>query len=73
MEFVQSLRQMDLQRSPASPETLDWAAALLRLDVTALDDASPEALLDTLTTLLKTRNDRAAVTTEVVQRMVAAC
>ncbi len=73
VEFVQSLRQLDLERKPGIAETLDWAAALLRLDVNALDDASPEALLDTLSTLLKTRTDRAAVTTEVVQRMVAAC
>jgi MoxR-like ATPase len=73
VEFVQSLRQVDLQRKPGIAETLDWAAALLRLDVKALDEASPEAILDSLTTLLKTRSDRAAITPDVVQRMVAAC
>jgi MoxR-like ATPase len=73
VEFVQSLRQVDLQRKPGIAETLDWAAALLRLDIESLDDATPEAILDTLTTLLKTRSDRAALTPDVVQRMVAAC
>ena len=73
VEFVQSLRQTDLQRRPGIAETLDWVAALLRLDIDALDAATPEALLDTLAALLKTRADRAAMTSDVVQRMVAAC
>jgi MoxR-like ATPase len=73
VEFVQSLRQVDLQRKPGIAETLDWTAALLRLDIEALDEATPEAILDSLTTLLKTRSDRAAITPDVVQRMVAAC
>jgi MoxR-like ATPase len=73
VEFVQALRQTDLQRRPGIAETLDWVAALLRLDIEALDSADPEALLDTLSALLKTRADRAVMTTEVVQRMVAAC
>ena len=73
VEFVQSIRQLDLQRKPGIAETLDWAAALLRLGLTALDADRAEILLDTLGTLLKTRPDRAAVTPELVQRMVAAC
>jgi len=73
VEFVQSLRQVDLQRKPGIAETLDWAAALLRLQIKALDEAGPEAILDSLSALLKTRQDRAALTTEVVQRMVATC
>jgi MoxR-like ATPase len=73
VEFVQSLRQLDLQRKPGIAETLDWAAALLRLQVDSLEAASPEAILDTLAALLKTRADRAAMTIEVVRKMVAAC
>jgi MoxR-like ATPase len=73
VEFVQSLRQLDLQRKPGIAETLDWAAALLRLNVNALEAARPDAILDSLTALLKTRADRASMTAEVVQRMVAAC
>jgi len=73
VEFVQSLRQVDLQRRPGIAETLDWAAALLRLEIQTLPEASPEAILDSLTALLKTRSDRAAITQDVAQRMVAAC
>jgi MoxR-like ATPase len=73
VEFVQSLRQVDLQRKPGIAETLDWTAALLRLQIKALDEAAPEAILDSLSALLKTRGDRAAMTTDVVQKMVATC
>jgi MoxR-like ATPase len=73
VEFVQSLRQLDLQRKPGVAETLDWAAALLRLNVNTLEAARPEAILDSLSALLKTRADRASMTADVVQRMVAAC
>jgi MoxR-like ATPase len=73
VEFVQSLRQLDLQRKPGIAETLDWAAALLRLNVGTLEAVSPEAILDSLAALLKTRSDRASMTVDVVQRMVAAC
>jgi len=73
VEVMQELRQLDLQRKPGVAETLDWTAALLRLDIESLDASSTEALLDTLTAVLKTRSDRASVTPEVLQRMVAAC
>jgi MoxR-like ATPase len=73
VEFVQSLRQLDLQRKPGIAETLDWAAALLRLNVNTLEAASPEAILDSLSALLKTRADRASMTPDVMQRMVATC
>ena len=73
VEFVQSLRQLELQRKPGVAETLDWAAALLRLNVNELGAASSEEILDSLSALLKTRADRASVTADVVQRMVAAC
>jgi MoxR-like ATPase len=73
VEFVQSLRGLDLQRKPGIAETLDWATALLRLDVDRLDDAEPEAILETLSALLKTRNDRAEMSADVVRRLVASC
>jgi MoxR-like ATPase len=73
VEFVQALRQMDLQRRPGIAETLDWAAALLCLEIPTLDATSPDAVIHTLSALLKTRADRAAVTTDVVQRLVATC
>jgi MoxR-like ATPase len=72
VEFVQSLRHLDLQRKPGIAETLDWAAALLRLNLQRLGDIDHETMLDSLTALLKTRNDRLALTADVVKRMVAA-
>ncbi|HMN78875.1 MAG TPA: MoxR family ATPase [Burkholderiaceae bacterium] len=71
--FVQAVRRMELQKKPGIAETLDWAAALLRLDVRVIDAAGVERLLDTLSALIKTRDDRAAFPREVVARLAAAC
>jgi MoxR-like ATPase len=68
--FVQALRRADLRKKPGIAETLDWAAALLRLKVKSLDER-PEALMDSLVCLLKTREDSEAMTEATVQRMVA--
>lgn len=73
VEFVQAVRGLDLQRKPGIAETLDWAAALLCLDVAALEEASPESILDSLGALLKTRADHQALTLDVAQRLVASC
>lgn len=71
--FVQAVRRMELQKKPGIAETLDWAAALLRLDIRVIDAAGVERLLDTLSALIKTRDDRAAFPREVVARLAAAC
>jgi len=68
--FVQALRRGDLRKKPGIAETLDWAAALLSLDVDSLDD-NPEAVMDSLVCLLKTREDSEAMTEATVERMVA--
>jgi len=73
VQFVQSTRRMDLQKKPGIAETLDWTAALLRLGMSSLDQPGAEGILDTLAALVKTREDRAAFTREVVARMAAAC
>ena len=73
VEFVQSVRRMELQKKPGIAETLDWTAALLRLGISAIDDDGAERILDTLSALIKTRDDRAAFTREVVARIAAAC
>jgi MoxR-like ATPase len=73
VQFVQGVRKMDLVKRPGIAETLDWTAALLRLGVGNLAGASAEQLLDTLTALIKTREDRTAFTRETVARMAAAC
>jgi len=71
--FVQSVRRMDLQKKPGIAETLDWTAALLRLGISAIDDDGAERILETLSALIKTRDDRAGFTREVVARIAAAC
>ena len=73
VEFVQSVRRMDLRKKPGIAETLDWTAALLRMGISSIDDDGAERILDTLSALVKTRDDRAGFTREVVARMAAAC
>ncbi len=70
VEYVQQLRSYDLRKNPGIAETLDWAAALVSLDINNLQD-DPERILDTLVCLLKTREDRLAISSEVSGRLVA--
>ena len=73
VSFVQGLRRIELNKRPGVAETLDWAAALLRLDIQRIDMDSAELLLDTLSALVKTRDDRAALPREAVARLAATC
>ena len=73
VEFVQSVRRMDLQKRPGIAETLDWAAALLRLGIATIDGDGADRIVETLTALIKTRDDRAGFTREVIARIAAAC
>ncbi len=68
VRFVQALRKEDLEKKPGIAETLDWAAALVGLDVKKLD-GDPETLRRTLICLLKTEADLASVSKEVVGRL----
>ena len=68
--FVQKLREQDLRKVPGVAETLDWTAALLRLDMKSLGD-NPDAVVATLGCLLKTREDIDAMPAEVIHRLVA--
>ena len=68
--FVQKLRAEELQKRPGTAETLDWAAALMRLGVRSLD-ATPDFIADTLGCLLKTREDLAAMPPTVTARLLA--
>lgn len=70
--FVQAVRRMDLQKKPGIAETLDWAAALMRLEITTLDKDGADRILETLGALIKTREDRLAMPREVVARLAAA-
>jgi MoxR-like ATPase len=67
--MVEAVRKEELRKVPGVAETLDWAAALVGIDVRDLRDA-PEAVHETLQCLLKTREDRARVTREVTQRLL---
>jgi len=69
--FVQAVRRMDLQKKPGIAETLDWAAALLRLGITTLDKDGAARIVQTLGALVKTREDRLALPREVVARLAA--
>ena len=67
--MVESIRKEDLRKVPGVAETLDWAAALIGLDVKDLHDA-PEIVHETLMCLLKTQEDRARLTREVSERLL---
>ena len=71
--FVQAVRRMDLQKKPGIAETLDWTAALLRLGISVIDKDGAERIMETLSALIKTRDDRAAFPREAVARLAAAC
>jgi MoxR-like ATPase len=70
--FVQALRRLDLQKRPGTAETLDWAAALMRMRVDTLE-AGAEPLFGTLGCLLKTREDQAALPPTEFARLLAGC
>ncbi|CAN5194601.1 MoxR family ATPase [soil metagenome] len=67
--MVEKIRKEDLRKVPGVAETLDWAAALVGLDVRDLRDA-PEIVHETLMCLLKTREDKARFKPEVTQRLL---
>ncbi|MGT2439759.1 AAA family ATPase [Bradyrhizobium betae] len=67
--MVEGIRKEELRKVPGVAETLDWAAALVGLDIRDLNDA-PETVHETLICLLKTHEDRARVTPEVTQRLL---
>jgi len=67
--FVAAVRREDLRKVPGVAESLDWAAALVGLEVRDLK-AEPETVQDTLLCLLKTKEDRLALAPEVTQRLL---
>jgi hypothetical protein len=67
--LVESIRKEDLRKVPGVAETLDWAAALVGLDVRDLHDA-PETVHETLMCLLKTHEDKAKFKPEVTARLL---
>ena len=68
--FIQSLRGCDMQKRPGVAESLDWAAALVRLEVSSLEDSMSE-IISSLSCLVKTKEDMDMLTQEEVKRLVA--
>ena len=65
--FIQELRETELFKIPGVSETLDWTAALLALNQTALD---PQVIEDTLGIMLKYQDDIEQVRGEPVQALL---
>lgn len=67
--MVESIRKEELRKVPGVAETLDWAAALVGLDIGNLHDA-PETVHETMMCLLKTHEDKSRMTREVTARLL---
>ncbi|MEZ5445230.1 MAG: MoxR family ATPase [Gammaproteobacteria bacterium] len=57
VKFVHGVRALDLRKRPGVAETLDWAAALMALEIPSLPE-NAERIIDTLGCLMKTQEDR---------------
>ncbi len=60
VQLMARLRKMELRKRPGIAEAIDWAEALLCLDVKSLKE-NEEIVEQTLTCLLKTKEDQLAV------------
>ena len=69
VRFVQLLRREDLEKTPGIAETLDWARALVGLDIDSIDK-DPGAVQASLICLLKTEADLKRVPPEVAARLI---
>ncbi|MBS0408384.1 MAG: MoxR family ATPase [Proteobacteria bacterium] len=67
--FVQTLRTLDLRKSPSISETVDWARALILLHAAALE---PELVRETLNVLLKFEQDIVAVEAKLGEHLAKA-
>lgn len=65
--FVQSLRRMDLYKTPGIAESINWAQALAALDCVALDAQRVDS---TLGTLLKYQDDIARIQGSQAAKMI---
>jgi MoxR-like ATPase len=67
--LMAEMRRQELAKTPGIAETLDWAAALVGLGVSRLEN-DREAVFATLSCVLKTRQDSARITREVTDRLI---
>jgi len=68
-ELMGNLRKEDLAKVPGVAETIDWAAALVGLGTRRLHD-DRELVFESLSCVLKTREDQARITREVTDRLL---
>ena len=54
IDAIRKIRDLDLKKKPCVSETLDWAQALIALQI---EDLSPEVVRDTLNVILKYQAD----------------
>jgi MoxR-like ATPase len=64
--FVQTLRTLELRKTPSISETVDWARALILLHAEALD---PDLVRETLSVLLKFEQDIVAVESKLGEHL----
>jgi len=64
VDFVQAVRQLDLKKPPAVSETIDWARAIVLLNMKVLD---ADFVRNTLNVLLKFKSDIDNVESEVTR------
>jgi MoxR-like ATPase len=67
--MIENIRKEDLRKVPGVAETLDWAVALIGLDIRDLHD-DPEIVHETLMCLLKTREDKARFKPEITAKLL---
>ena len=67
-KFMELLRQEDFYKRPGIAETLDWANALLSLGI---DDLNEEVIENTLSCILKYRQDQEKLTGDNLQKALA--
>jgi MoxR-like ATPase len=68
VSFVQSVRRLNLVKSPGVAETLDWAQALMTLGKTTLDLSAAE---ETLGCLAKSMDDIAKIKSAGIENIIA--
>jgi MoxR-like ATPase len=69
VRFVQLLRREGLEKAPGIAETLDWASALVGLEIRSINQ-DPTAVQASLICLLKTEADLKAMPPEVTARLI---
>ena len=64
IDAIRKIREMDLKKKPCVSETLDWAQSLIALQI---EDLSAEAVMETLSVILKYHADVEQVTGKLRQ------